>query len=106
MTEQEKDQILADYAESFRLRLWRRTCRETTRKDIESGCDTWERIAEVAAEYRREKGDLAELLQAAASIAGHIRQPMTAREIADALNSGDYNAELILQHLLRLVSDR
>lgn len=124
MTDQEKDQILADYAESFRLRFianssrvdtrfaiehpesWRRCCRENTREDIESGGDTWERIAKVAAAYRAERDGTKELRQAAESIAGHIRKPMSAREIADALESGEYHAELILQHLLRLVADR
>lgn len=124
MTDQEKDQILADYAESCRLgfieqpgcldssfaaeypELWRIQFREVVLKGVEAGCITWERIAEVAAEYRRERSDIAELCQAAESIAGHIRKPMTAREIADALNSGDYNAELILQHLLRLIADQ
>jgi len=38
----------------------------------------------------------------AQQIAGHIQKPMTADEIADALESGDYSAELIMQHLLLL----
>jgi hypothetical protein len=62
--------ILADYAESCRLRFietpddsspslalhhpdaWLKTCRETTRKAITEGEDTWERIAAVAAKHK------------------------------------------------------
>lgn len=36
-------------------------------------------------------------------LAGHIRQPMSAHEIAAELESCEYSAELIMQHLLRLV---
>jgi len=36
-------------------------------------------------------------------IAGHIRRPMAAHEIAKQLTDGDYSAELIMQHLLRYV---
>lgn len=49
------------------------------------------------------KEDLTELRQAAESIVCHIRKPMTASEIANAINSGDYNSELLFQHLLLLV---
>ena len=46
-------------------------------------------------------------LQAIAhQIAGHIEKPMTADEIADALESGDYSAEIIMQHLLLLACPR
>jgi len=36
-------------------------------------------------------------------LAGHIRRPMGAREIATKLESGEYSAELLMQHLLLLV---
>lgn len=42
-------------------------------------------------------------LQATADrIAGHIRQPLTAGEIAEKIDSGDYDAEQMLQHALLL----
>jgi hypothetical protein len=34
----------------------------------------------------------------------HIRKPYTLEEICEQVNGGEYNAELILQHLLRWVS--
>ncbi len=33
-------------------------------------------------------------------VAGHIEEPMTLNEIAAAIDSDYYNAELLLQHLL------
>lgn len=45
------------------------------------------------------------LQQAAEKIAGHIRKPMTADEIAETLKNGEYSAELVLQHLLLLVTN-
>ena len=36
-------------------------------------------------------------------VAGHIRRPMVAHEIAKELENGEYSAELMMQHLLLLV---
>lgn len=43
---------------------------------------------------------LAEITQ---KIAGHIRAPMHAHEIAKELESGEYSSELVMQHLLLFV---
>jgi hypothetical protein len=40
------------------------------------------------------------LLRVALSKAGHIEQPYSLAEILDKIESDDYNAELMLQHLL------
>lgn len=34
----------------------------------------------------------------------HIRKPYTLKEICEQVDGGEYNAELMLQHLLRWVS--
>ena len=70
LTPNEKEAILADYAESCHLRIisspdkwktpfavyhpesWMRTCRDSTAEAIRDGRDTWERIAELAAKHR------------------------------------------------------
>jgi hypothetical protein len=36
-------------------------------------------------------------------LASHIRKPFTASELCDRLESGDYSAELLMQHLLLIV---
>ena len=41
----------------------------------------------------------------AGSVAGHIREPHTLSEILRQIESNDYSAELLLQHLLRWVAD-
>lgn len=65
---EDREQIIADYAESCRLRsiqigirglnltdpaAHNRNCREDVILSIRQGKDTWERIAEVAAEHRK-----------------------------------------------------
>ena len=37
-------------------------------------------------------------------IAGHIRQPYTLAQIVRQIESNEYNAEMLLQHLLRWVA--
>ena len=44
------------------------------------------------------------LTQITQKLAGHIRQPMGAHKIAKELEAGEYSAELIMQHLLRLMN--
>jgi len=39
-----------------------------------------------------------------ACIAGHIRQPYTLAQIVRQIESNEYNAEMLLQHLLRWVA--
>jgi hypothetical protein len=45
------------------------------------------------------------LRRVANRIAGHIRKPYTLRQIIRMIESDEYNAELLLQHLLRWVAD-
>lgn len=40
------------------------------------------------------------------SMAGHIKKPYTLDEMIDILESGEYNAEMILQHLLLFVANK
>jgi hypothetical protein len=40
------------------------------------------------------------LQQCSQKIAGHIKKPMSIDDIIDQINSNEYNAELMLQHLL------
>ncbi|MGL4666473.1 MAG: hypothetical protein ACRCWR_00915 [Saezia sp.] len=42
------------------------------------------------------------LKKVAQAVAGHIREPYTADEIADIIDNAEYNAELMMQHLLLL----
>jgi len=45
------------------------------------------------------------LREVARSVAGHIRKPYSAGEIASIIESGDYSAEMMMQHLLILVTN-
>ena len=38
-------------------------------------------------------------------VAGHIEKPYSAEEIAAMIESGDYSAELVMQHLLLLIAE-
>ena len=67
------------------------TPNETTRKAIEEG-----RVNE------RNDDRLQRLV---GRIAGHIRNPYTLGEIVALIESDDYNAEMMLQHLLRWVAE-
>ena len=45
------------------------------------------------------------LREVARSVSGHIRKPYSAGEIAAIIGSGDYSAEMMMQHLLILVTN-
>jgi hypothetical protein len=45
------------------------------------------------------------LRQVARSVAGHIRKPYSAGEIAAIIESGDYSSEMMMQHLLILATN-
>jgi len=45
------------------------------------------------------------LREVARSVAGRIRDPYSAGEIAAIIGSGDYSAEMMMQHLLLLVTN-
>jgi hypothetical protein len=51
-----------------------------------------------------EDGKCDALQEVARSVAGHIRKPYSAGEIAAIIKSGDYSAEMMMQHLLILVT--
>jgi hypothetical protein len=44
------------------------------------------------------------LSEVAQSVAGHIRKPYNAEEIASIITKGDYSAEMMIQHLLVLLT--
>jgi hypothetical protein len=44
------------------------------------------------------------LHEVAQSVAGHIRKPYRAEEIASIITNGDYSAEMMMQHLLILLT--
>lgn len=69
----EREEILRDYVESCRMRViafsdqsakafainnpetYRKNCRDSAIVAIRNGCDTWERIAEIATEHRKNR---------------------------------------------------
>ena len=55
--------------------------------------------------YITEDGKCDALREVARSVAGHIRSPYSAGEIAAIIGSGDYSAEMMMQHLLILVTN-
>ncbi len=44
------------------------------------------------------------LREVAQSVAGHIRKPYSTEEIASIITKGDYSAEMMMQHLLILLT--
>lgn len=52
-----------------------------------------------------EDGKCDALREVARSVAGHIRKPYSAGEIAAIIQSGEYSAEIMMQHLLLLVTN-
>jgi hypothetical protein len=49
---------------------------------------------------------MSRLMRVALSKAGHIEQPYSLAEILDKIESDDYSAEMMLQHLLLYISKR
>jgi len=52
-----------------------------------------------------EDGKCDALREVTRSVAGHIRKPYSAGEIAAIIESGDYSSEMMMQHLLILVTN-
>jgi hypothetical protein len=52
-----------------------------------------------------EDGKCDALREVARSVAGHIRKPYSAGQIAAIIESGDYSAEMMMQHLLILATN-
>ena len=82
-------------------------------RDIDRMATSYFRLLDFARGLEREleamKADMRQtdydaLGEVARKVAGHIEKPYSAEELAAMIESGDYSAELVMQHLLLLIA--